>query len=174
MEGTWVVGDGEYASAVPHGGWEGADEQGAALPTTARSVGAVTLLDVTDYTFPLRSANEFVERVNAAPVGTLVRRWVLRDDNQRHHHGRVRLDEDPIYVELHWKQNARGKEQLVGLFRLHLRHLTDAGYARPEDGEPTSDEIRLRFYRGERGVICIQARHDQPALPIGVVDISLD
>lgn len=129
---------------------------------------------MTDYTFPLRSANEFVERVNAAPVGTQVRRWVLRDDNLRQYQGWVALDEDPIYVELHWKHNARSKEQLVGLFRLHLRRLTDAGYARPEDREPTSDEIRLRFYRGERGVICIQARHDQPALPIGVVDISLD
>jgi hypothetical protein len=50
----------------------------------------------------------------------------------------------------------------------------ESDYARPERDDATNDEIRLRFYRGERGVICIQSRNDEPALPIGVVDISLD
>ena len=125
---------------------------------------------MTDYSFPLRSASEFVERVHFAPADAEVRRWVLRDDNLRHYHGVVSLTDDPVYLELHWKRDSRSKEQLVGLFRLHLRRLTEAGYALSEG----DDAIRLRFYRGERGVICIQVRRDEPAVPIGVVDISLD
>ena len=168
------MGDREHACAVSHGGREGSDEQGVALPVASRSVGAVAHVNVTDYAFPLRSTNEFVERVSLAPDDAHVRRWVLRDDNQRQHHGVVRLDEDPLYLELHWKQSARGKEQRVGLFRLHLARLADAGYIRPDGDDATSGEMRLRFYRGERGVVCIQVRHDEPALPIGVVDVSLD
>ena len=129
---------------------------------------------MTDYTFPLRSASALVERVHYAPADAEVRRWVLRDDNLRHYHGAVSIAEDPLYLELHWKRDSRGKEQLVGLFRLHLQRLLAAGYVRPEGDEATNDEVRLRFYRGERGVICIQVRSDEPALPIGVVDISLD
>ena len=129
---------------------------------------------MSDYNFPLRSTNEFVERVHEAPADAHVRRWVLRDDNLRHYHGVVSLADDPLYLELYWKRDARSKEQLVGLFRLHLRRLLESGYVRREGDAATNDEIRLRFYRGERGVICIQVRSDEPALRVGVVDISLD
>lgn len=128
---------------------------------------------MTDYSFPLQNANEFAERLQSAPSDAQVRRWVLRDDNEQHYHGRVRLDEDPLYLELLWKPDARGKEQLVGVYRLHLQRLVDAGYARRESDDPSSGEIRLRVYRGSRGVVYIQTRLEEPSLPLGVIDVTL-
>jgi hypothetical protein len=128
---------------------------------------------MTDYSFPLRNASEFAERLTSAPADVPLRRWVLRDDNEQHYHARVRLDEDPLYLELRWKPDARGKEQLVGVYRLHLHRLVDAGYARRETDDPSNDEIRLRVYRGSRGVVYIQTRLEEPALPIGVIDVTL-
>jgi hypothetical protein len=126
------------------------------------------------YTYPLSGFASFVERVDAPPPGARARRWVLRDDNQQHYHGVVHLDEDPLYVELHWRANARAQEQLVGVFRLHLARLLADGYVRREHEEqPDDTEVRLRFYRGSRSVICVQVRDDQPALPIGIVDATL-
>jgi hypothetical protein len=127
---------------------------------------------VTNYSFPLRSTAALVERVDSAPLGAKVRRWVMRDDNQQHYHGVVSLDEDPAYVELLWKPTARGREQPVGLFRLDLARLLEQEYVRRERDDD-SNEIRLRFHRGERSVVSIQVRDDGPALAIGVVDATL-
>lgn len=128
---------------------------------------------MSDYSFPLQNASEFAERLQTAPPDVAVRRWVLRDDNEQHHHGRVRLDEDPLYLELHWKPDARGVEQLVGIYRLHLQRLVDGGYARREIDAPSNDEVRLRIYRGSRGVVYVQTALEGPALPIGLIDVTL-
>src|ERR1043166_6684037 len=129
-----------------------------------------------DYAYPLRATHALVERVDEAPPGVAVRRWVLRDDNQQHYHGRVALREDPLFLELFWKPSVRGREQRVGLFRLHLGQLLDAGYVRRENDAPDASpsEVRLRFYRSDRGVVVIQTRDGEPALPIGGVDRLLD
>ena|SRR5438105_1601556 len=128
---------------------------------------------MTEYEFPLNTARALVERVATFPTNAHVHRWVLRDDNQEHYHGLLRRVDDPTYVELHWKPDTRGQEQLVGMFRLHLARLAADGYIRPEGETARADELRVRFYRGHRGVVYIQARHDDPALPIGVVDVTL-
>ena len=99
---------------------------------------------------------------------------MLRDDNQQHYHGRLRLEDDPVYLELRWKPNSRGREQVVGTFRLHLSRLVAEGYVRPEGDGEKAGEIRLRFYRGERGVIYIQSSEDLPRLPVGVIDVTFD
>jgi hypothetical protein len=126
---------------------------------------------MTKYSFPLPSAAELVERLESAPPGAPVRRWVLRDNNQQEYHGVVPLRDDPAYVELYWKSGARGRAQLVGLFRLHIAALLSAGYVRREhEGDDHSDDVCLRFHRGDRAVVAVQARDDLPALPIGVVD----
>ena len=127
---------------------------------------------MTNYSFPLRSTAALVERVDSAPPGVPVRRWVIRDDNQQHYHGVVPLNEDPAYVELLWKATARAQEQLVGIFRLDLARLLEQGYVRRERDDD-SHEIRLRFHRGERSVVSIQARNDGAALAVGVVDATL-
>jgi hypothetical protein len=129
---------------------------------------------MTNYSFPLSGASEFVKRIDAAPADVQVHHWVLRDDNQQHYHGRLRLEDDPVYLELRWKPNSRGREQVVGTFRLHLGRLAADGYVRQEGEGVNADEVRLRFYRGERGVVYIQSRDDLPGLPVGVVDVTLD
>jgi hypothetical protein len=126
------------------------------------------------FQYPLDSAASLVERIDEPPSGVIVRKWVLRDDNQQHYHGIVRLDDDPLYIELHWKTDGRAREQLVGLFRLHLGRLLSSGYVRLEhEDRPDDEEVRLRFYRGERGAVYIQVRNDDPALPVGVVDATV-
>ena len=127
---------------------------------------------MTEYEFPLHSVRALVERVDESVVGQR-RRWVLRDDNQQHYHGRVSLLEDPLLLELWWKADSRGREQLVGLYRLHLAELLDGGYVRLEADSPTETEVRLRFYRGDRGVVYIQTKTGEPELPIGLVDRTL-
>jgi hypothetical protein len=127
------------------------------------------------FSYPLSSSQHLAERVEQVPSQSPARRWVLRDDNQRHHHGVVKLSESPLYVELLWKADARSQEQLVGRYRLNLPGLLAEDYVRYEradaDGSP-SDEVRLRFYRGDRGVVYIQVRADGPALAVGTVDRS--
>lgn len=124
---------------------------------------------MTEYEFPLPSAREFVERVadSAAPERRV---WVIRDDNQQHYHGRVPLQEDPLLLELRWKPDTRSREQVVGIYRLHLSRLLEANFVRRESDSPGETDVRLRFHRGDRGVIFIQSSAKQPALPIGVVD----
>ena len=124
------------------------------------------------YRFPLDVSRALAQRVEAAPAGAVHRRWVIRDDNQQHYHGIVRLSENPLYVELLWKPAVRGREQEVGIYRLDLGALLTAGYIRYEpDGVP-GDTVRLRFVRGERGVVSIQSRTDGPALAVGTVDMA--
>jgi hypothetical protein len=122
------------------------------------------------FRFPLGGARQLAERVEALPPDASHRRWVLRDDNQQQYHGVVPLSERPLYVELYWKANARGREQLVGAYRLHLDELLAQGYVRRERGDAPDDEVRLRFFRGDRGVVYIQARAEGPALAVGTVD----
>lgn len=128
-----------------------------------------------DYSFPLRSTSELVERMTAVPPDAPVLRWVLRDDNQQQYEGRVPLGDDPAYLELLWKPDVRGREQAVGLFQLHLARLADAGYVSVGHGGARGDvdEARLRFHRGERGVVYLQVADDLPALPVGVIDATL-
>ena len=127
---------------------------------------------MTGYEFPLPSARSLVERLHGPPDGPH-RRWVLRDDNQQHFHGRVSLDDDPLLLELCWKADSRGREQVVGLYRLHLSALLAAGYVRREGDSPTETAVRLRFHRGDRGVVYIEVRANEPALAIGVVDRAM-
>jgi len=124
------------------------------------------------YRFPLDVSRALAQRVEGVPAGAVHRRWVIRDDNQQHYQGIVRLSESPLYLELLWKANARGREQQVGNYRLDLAALLARGYIRYEpDGVP-GDTVRLRVVRGERGVVSIQYRSDGPALAIGTVDLA--
>lgn len=124
------------------------------------------------YRFPLDVSRALVQRVEAVPQGAVHRRWVIRDDNQQHHQGIVRLSEHPLYVELLWKPNARGREQQVGTYRLDLAALLAGGYIRYEPADTPGDTVRLRFVRGERGVVSIQSGSDGPALAVGTVDMA--
>lgn len=122
--------------------------------------------------FPSGRAGHLVERIDQPPPGVRARRWVLRDDNQQHYHGVVRLSESPAYLELLWKRDSHGREQRVGLYRLHLPELLAGGYVRYEREDVAGDELRLRFCRGDGGVVYIQSRADRPAIEVGTVDLA--
>ena len=122
------------------------------------------------FKYPLDATRALAQRVDQVPAGASHRRWVLRDDNERHYHAVVRVSDSPVYVELLWKANSRGREQEIGLFRLDLAALLAEGYIRFERESAPDDDLRLRFYRGDRGVVYIQSRAESPALAIGTVD----
>ena len=121
--------------------------------------------------FPYPSFHHLARRVSQAPRGATVHRWVLRDDNHQHHHGILSQRDGPVYVELYWKADARDRAQRVGLFELDLHALLAEGYVRSEE-DTHSGHVWLRFHRGERGVVEIQARADGPSLPVGTVDLT--
>jgi hypothetical protein len=127
---------------------------------------------VSDYEFPLPSVRSLVERVEG-DLTIQPRRWVMRDDNQQQYHGRVPLADDPLLLELSWKADARSREQLVGLYRLHLAALLEHEYIRLDSEAPIGTHARLRFFRSDRSVIYIQASAECPALAIGTVDRSM-
>lgn len=122
--------------------------------------------------FPYHVHRHLVERVTEVPAGADHRRWVLRDDNRQQHHGVVPLLPEPLYIDLFWKPDVRGREQHVGRYRLRLRELLDAGYVRAEGSAVPPDAVRLRFRRGDRGVVVVQASDEAPALAIGTVDLA--
>lgn len=126
-----------------------------------------------EYSFPLKGESALIERLDAAPADIAIRRWVLRDDNQQHYHSRIPLRDDPVIVELLWKADARSQEQVVGIYRLHLAALLAAGYIRREPDDAQREDVRVRFHRGERGVVSLQVNLDSPALPVGTVDATL-
>jgi len=109
--------------------------------------------------------------VKSFPAGAKVAHWVIRDDNQQHYHGIVSLADSPFLIELRWKPTSTGAEQLVGLYRLRLPELLAADFVRFEREGAAGDSVRLRFYRGEEGVVFIQSRTDRPGLPIGSVKL---
>lgn len=121
--------------------------------------------------YPASTAAHLVERLESFPSKVRPRRWVLRDDNEQHYHGVVRLLENPAYVELRWKATKTGDEQLVGRYRLHLAELLAADHVRFErEAEGTErGEVRLRFYRGAGRVVFVQSRSDRDGLPVGQV-----
>lgn len=118
------------------------------------------------FRYPLE--HELVQRVEEIPTGVHPRHWVIRDDNLQEHQAVVSLSESPLYVELYWKQTGRSRGQMVGRFRLDLERLVEAGYVQRE-----GVDVRVRFHRGERGVVAIQVADGGPAVAVGVVDMTM-
>ena len=110
-------------------------------------------------------SNELVRRVEFAPAVEKPRRFTLRDDNAQHYHRRMRLIESPVYISLAWRADAQSPVHSLGLFRLDLRRLLSEGYIRP-DGPSSDDDVRLRFYRANNGMIYLQRKHGAPALAV--------
>lgn len=100
------------------------------------------------------------------------RRWVLRDDNGRHFHAVVHLDESPLCLALYWKADSAGAERLVGVYEIELGDLLARGFVRRETTRGRDDLVRLRFVRGDDGVVYIQVNRRSPGLAVGVVSLG--
>ncbi len=110
-------------------------------------------------------SDELVRRVEAAPAGVKLRRFTLRDDNAQHYHRKMGIIESPIYVQLAWQADAKSQVHSLGVFRLDLRGLLSGGYIRPERPD-WEDEVRVRFYRANNGMIYLQVKQGTPALSV--------
>jgi DNA recombination-dependent growth factor C len=95
------------------------------------------------------------------------RSWTLNDRVNQHYFARVRLDEAPLRLCLHWKRDDHSPKQLVGAYELNLRQLLDGGFVRRAPAQTVqNDEIILRFQREGRKIQLAVNRHS-PALDIG-------
>lgn len=122
-----------------------------------------------DSAYPRQRDGYLATRMSVVPPGAALRKWTLRDDNHQHFHNRIRLSESPLFLRLRWRATARDAVREIGLYRLDLDTLLAGGYIRREPSQETRGLLRLRFFRGDDGVIYIQTRADHPALPIGEV-----
>jgi hypothetical protein len=93
--------------------------------------------------------------------------WTGNDDDAGHHHGLLDMNEVPCYLALYWQSRARGRTVHVGTYKLNLRRLAEAGYARAE-----GRKVRLRFVRDDDGTIEIRLNDSSPGLPVGTADFT--
>lgn len=104
------------------------------------------------------------EAVRDIPPGAARRCWTLRADNHGHHHGRVRLSECPLYLELQWRPTAEDTVQRVGVFRLDLTGLLRGGFIRPDPADSHGPDARLRIVRADDGNFYVQTNERGPRL----------
>ena len=100
--------------------------------------------------------------VRDIPSGAARRSWTLRADNQGHHHGRIPLSEQPLYLDLKWRATAADEVKQVGVFRLDLVGLLRDGYIRQEASGASTSDVRLRIVRADEGSFYVQANQQGP------------
>jgi len=108
--------------------------------------------------------SDLCQRVEHAPTGAKIRKWVLNDANNSNHHGIVNMQEAPLYLHLSWRRSAREPIQFVGIFRFDLPRLLQHGYVRQEPKDSYGPEIRLRILRAKDGSFYIQVNQYGPQL----------
>jgi hypothetical protein len=111
--------------------------------------------------------SELCQKVQAAPAGAKIRKWVLNDSTNSNFHNIVHLDESPLYLHFSWRRSARDPIQFVGIYRLDLPGLLRNDYVRPEPKHSYSPEIRLRIVRARDGDFYIQVNQDKTRLLMG-------
>jgi hypothetical protein len=112
---------------------------------------------------PDSSSAAMVSRTTFGPVS---HEWTANEDDAGEHHGAIDANEVPCYLALYWHSRRAGKTVHVGTYRLNLRRLAKAGFARQE----STKKVRLRFVRNPDSTIVIQINDSGPALPVGVAD----
>jgi len=111
--------------------------------------------------FPDSAHAIFVSRTTYGPV---YHEWTANEDDAGEHHGAIDGNEVPCYLALYWQSRRAGRTVHVGTYKLNLRRLAKAGFAREEGRK----KIRLRFVRKPDGVVVIQINDSGPELPVGV------
>jgi hypothetical protein len=96
-------------------------------------------------------------------MSDFLRRNPHRDDNQSHHHGKVSVNETPLYLNLSWRRTAADPPKRVGIFRLDLAQLLMAGYIRYDPADSFGPHVRLRLVRAD-GRFYVQVNEKGPRL----------
>ena len=113
------------------------------------------------------------EPVQDIPPGVARRNWILRDDYHHHHHSRMHLSNEPLYLELHWRQTTGAPVRRVGAFRLNLAGLLRDGYIRPERADAQDSDVRLRIVRADDGSFYVETKKHGPRLLLANRDHAL-
>lgn len=137
------------------------DQMFAAVSEIGRSLGLAAAAS--------RGLGVLVARLDCEEIPATDRNWMMNDANDRHVHSAVRLTESPLSLRLLWKARPGGAEVTLGCFRLHLLRLLEHDYVRHERAADAA-QIRLRFVRGDDGVVSIQYNDDAPSLPVAWVE----
>lgn len=106
-----------------------------------------------------------LQQIEVAPSNVRPKQFTLRDDNEQHYHRQMRITESPVYINLSWKATKNSQVYNLGIFRLDLKKLLAAGYIRLEK-EGYEDDVRVRFYRANNGMIYLQTKLGNPALAV--------
>ena len=77
----------------------------------------------------------------------------------------MRTGDSPVFVSLAWRADAQSQIHDLGVWRLDLPALLEAGYIRPERAGSDA-EVRVRVYRADDGLIYLQSKRDAPGLAI--------
>ena len=73
------------------------------------------------------------------------RTWTINDRVNANYFSWVRLDENPLVINLYWKEDDKADKQFIGSYRLDLPALLKSGYLREDANHP--GEVFLRFQR---------------------------
>lgn len=114
-----------------------------------------------DMTLPDPAHAALVTRIATAGPGA--HEWTGNEDDAGHHHALLDANEVPCFVSLYWSSKQAGRTVHVGIFKLNLRRLANAGYAVEKPGK----KVRLRFVRDMDGTIAIRLNESSPGLPVG-------
>ncbi len=95
------------------------------------------------------------------------RNWTGNDRVSQHHYGRIRLNESPLRIKLHWKADDEAPRKLIGAYQINLESLLGEGFIREAESYP--GEVILRFQRANSGEIQIAVNNQARALTIGTV-----
>jgi len=111
---------------------------------------------------PLIETPKLATKVASVPRGVRPRRWTLRRDNNAHHHGVVDISNSPLYLDLLWRENKAAPANPVGLYRLDLPSLLEAGCIRPERAGTRGPKLRLRIVLKAGHRFFVQVREGSP------------
>ena len=117
--------------------------------------------------YPPTDKSHLFRRVSNEEASNIRRDWTGNDESKRNHNGHVPLSESPLRLRLSWKKSPNDSARLVGIFDLDLKQLLRGGYIRYD--ADSESEVRLRFYHDWDNLIYIEAKSNEPRLPLGRV-----
>ncbi len=108
------------------------------------------------------SMSGLASMIAAIPGGVRPTTWTLRRDNRAHHHGVVFATGGWVYLDLSWRPSQDKPATRVGLFRLDVRGLLDAGCVRYDPKGVVGPRIRVRIVMRDDDTFVLQVRRGSP------------
>ena len=116
-------------------------------------------MEVSDPTRTIMENNNPPAGPDKIPPGASYRRWTLKG---KHHHGKVRLSESLLYLDLNCHDTATDSPRHVGVYPLPLRELLADKNIRHDPVKSEGDIVRLRIVREANDEFFVQAKKSGP------------